>query len=235
MARILLLDTATEVCSAALSEMGEIVAVKEKADGFRHSELLTVFIDGLLSETGWSIDQLEAVCVSSGPGSYTGLRIGISVAKGLCYGLNIPLIAISSLHSMAEHVAQHLTSYCESVNDDVWLCPMLDARRMEVYSALYDRHGLAVTPIKAEIIDESSYSEELDSRTICFFGNGALKCKTTINHPNARFLDNIHASARFMSKIGYDSYMNKHFENIAYFEPFYLKDFIATVPKNRIF
>jgi tRNA threonylcarbamoyladenosine biosynthesis protein TsaB len=234
MARILLLDTATEVCSAALSENGEVLSFKEKTDGFRHSELLTVFIGELLKEEGWSVEQLDAVCVSRGPGSYTGLRIGVSVAKGLCYGLNIPLIAVSSLHSMADHVAQNFQTWYSSGNAGILLCPMLDARRMEIYTALFDRFGKQVTGIKAEIIHAHSFSGELNSGKIFFFGNGSLKCKSVIKHPDAHFIDGITASARFMSSIARDSFISKEFENIAYFEPFYLKDFVATIPKNKV-
>jgi tRNA threonylcarbamoyladenosine biosynthesis protein TsaB len=234
MARILLLDTATEVCSAALSENGEILSFREKSDGFRHSELLTIFIGELLHEAGWSVSELDSVCVSRGPGSYTGLRIGVSVAKGMCYGLNIPLIAVSSLHSMADHVAQNIHSWHGSDNEGDFLCPMLDARRMEIYTALFDISGKQVTGIKAEIIHENSFSEELDSGKIFFFGNGALKCKSIIRHPEAFFIDDIHASARFMSRIACDRFKNKKFENVAYFEPFYLKDFVATIPKNKV-
>jgi tRNA threonylcarbamoyladenosine biosynthesis protein TsaB len=234
MARILLLDTATELCSAALSENGTVLSFKEKSDGFRHSELLTVFIGELLQESGWSVSQLDAVCVSRGPGSYTGLRIGISVAKGLCYGLNIPLMAISSLHSMADHVAQNLQRWQISDNARILLCPMLDARRMEIYTALFDRFGKQISGIKAEIIHEHSFSGELNSGMIFFFGNGSLKCKSIIKHPEAHFLEDIIASARFMSTIAQDSFNNKEFENVAYFEPFYLKDFVATVPKNKV-
>jgi tRNA threonylcarbamoyladenosine biosynthesis protein TsaB len=234
MARILLLDTATELCSAALSENGTVFSFKEKSDGFRHSELLTIFIGELLHETGWSVNQLDAVCVSRGPGSYTGLRIGVSVAKGLCYGLEIPLIAVSSLHSMADHIAKNLQSWHSSVNAGVLLCPMLDARRMEIYTALFDRFGKKVTSIKAEIIHEHSFSGELNSGEIFFFGNGSLKCKSIVKHPDAHFIDDITASARFMSSIAHNSFYNKEFENIAYFEPFYLKDFVATVPKNKV-
>jgi tRNA threonylcarbamoyladenosine biosynthesis protein TsaB len=233
MARILLLDTATEVCSAALSENGDIVAFKERSDGFRHSELLTIFIGELLQETGLSVSQLDAVCVSRGPGSYTGLRIGVSVAKGICYGLNIPLMAVSSLHSMADHVARNFQTWSHT-DRYVLLCPMLDARRMEIYTALFDRFGKQVSGIKAEIIHEHSFSGELALGEIFFFGNGSKKCTSIIKHPDAHFIDDVTASARFMSRIAHDSFMSKEFENIAYFEPFYLKDFVATVPKNKV-
>ena len=234
MARILLLDTATEVCSVALSENGRVVAYQEENSGFRHSELLTLFIGELLNDKGWLFEQLDAVSVSRGPGSYTGLRIGVSVAKGLCYGLNLPLIAVSSIDSMAHHMAQLLMERKDPDPSDILLCPMIDARRMEVFTALYNREGSPLTEVKAEIIHDDSFSEELGTGKVYFFGNGANKCREKIKHPNARFEDDIHASARFMSKIATENYHKKKFENLAYFEPFYLKDFIATIPKNKI-
>jgi tRNA threonylcarbamoyladenosine biosynthesis protein TsaB len=234
MAKIVLLDTATEVCSAALAENGEVIAFREEAGGYRHSELLTVFIQELLQQEAWSAGNLDAVCVSRGPGSYTGLRIGVSVAKGLCYGLNIPLIAVSSLHSMADHAGKLPEVRSRSGNDKILLCPMLDARRMEVFTAFFSSSGQQLTDIRAEIIQETSFPEELNSGLVFFFGNGARKCKQDIRHPNARFLDDIYASARFMSRLAEESFLEKRFENVAYFEPFYLKDFVATVPRNKI-
>ena len=179
-----MLDTATEVCSAALSENGQTVAVREKTEGFRHSEMLTVFIGELLEETGWTMESLDAVCVSRGPGSYTGLRIGVSVAKGICYGTGIPLVAISSLHSMTDYVSRNLLSLAGQEYPDALLCPMLDARRMEIYTALYARDGRPLTDITADVVHENSYRGELAARNIVFFGNGASKCRTVIHHPN---------------------------------------------------
>jgi tRNA threonylcarbamoyladenosine biosynthesis protein TsaB len=235
MARIVLLDTATEVCSAALAENGEVIAFREEENGYRHSELLTVFIEGLLRQVSWTPGHLDAVCVSRGPGSYTGLRIGVSVAKGLCYGLDIPLIAVSSLRSMADHAGKSPEIPSGPGNDRILLCPMLDARRMEVFTAFFSPCGQQLTDIRAEIIGETSFPDELNSGPVFFFGNGARKCKQDIRHPNARFLDGIYASARFMSRLAEQSFLEKRFENVAYFEPFYLKDFVATVPKNKVF
>jgi tRNA threonylcarbamoyladenosine biosynthesis protein TsaB len=235
MARILLLETATEVCSAALSADGKVIALQEQSEDFRHSELLTVFISQLFRETGITSRQLDAVCVSMGPGSYTGLRIGISVAKGICYAAGIPLIAISTLCSMAGFVARNINEITGKEDFNGLLCPMIDARRMEIYTALFDQNGGQLTDITAQIIHKSSFSNELQNMQIIFFGNGAMKCREVIRNPNALFPDGIYASARFMSELAEDYYNKRHFEDVAYFEPFYLKDFIATIPKNKVF
>jgi len=235
MAKLLLIETATEVCSAALSVNGEVVAFREKTEGFRHSELLTVFIGQLFQETGIAVNQLDAVCVSRGPGSYTGLRIGVSVAKGICFALNIPMIAISTLSSMACYTARNIDNLTDTGTSDFLLCPMLDARRMEIYTALFDRTGHQLNEIAARIIQGNSFSGELEKGRVIFFGNGASKCREIIKSQNALFLEGIFASARFMSVLAEESYNKKQFENVAYFEPFYLKDFIATVPKNKVF
>jgi tRNA threonylcarbamoyladenosine biosynthesis protein TsaB len=235
MARILMLDTATEVCSVALSEDGMINSFREENEGFRHSEKLTVFIGEVLGEAGWTTGSLDAVCVSRGPGSYTGLRIGISVAKGICYGAGIPLVSVSSLHSMADYVARHLPDLTGEELPDALLCPMLDARRMEVYSTLCDRNGKPVTGLQAIIVNDHSFQNELNKGKIVFFGNGAAKCRMIIQHPNALFPADIPASARFMSRLAHEHFDQRQFEDVAYFEPFYLKDFVATVPRNKIF
>ncbi len=234
MANILLLETATEVCSAGLSVDGKIIAFREQREGFSHSELLTVFSGQLLEEAGWGTNKLDAVCVSSGPGSYTGLRIGVSVAKGICYAMDIPLLAVSTLDTLAGHVAMTVCPTLLPPGHTVWLCPMLDARRLEVYTALYDREGMRRTPIQAQIIHQNSFSGDLENHTILFFGNGAAKCKTLITDKNALFLDGIHASARFMSSLAEDKYNKQDQEDVSCFEPFYLKDFVATVPVNKI-
>lgn len=233
MARILLIETATEICSVAIAAEGKIISCRENREGFRHSELLTSFTDELLKEADLSPGQLDAVCVSKGPGSYTGLRIGVSAAKGICYALGIPLMAISTLESLASHVAGQLRA--EDLAGEILLCPMLDARRMEVYTALYDIWGQPVTGISAMIIQSDSFAEMLSEKKIFFFGNGSLKCKTVIHSSNARFLEDISASARFMSEIAEGCYKQKRWENVAYFEPFYLKDFIPTIPRNKVF
>lgn len=236
MAIILNIETSTEVCSVSLAQDGETLFQKESSDGLNHSKLLTVFIQDLFKENRVSFKQLDAVAVSKGPGSYTGLRIGVSVAKGLCYGLNIPLISVGSLDSMADHVAANLKNYFVAQKEDkVLICPMIDARRMEVYTALYDFNGDPILPVSAEIIDENSFGEYLKDHKILFFGNGAEKCRGKITHPNAVFEGPERTSARFMQNLSEMKYKKQQFEDVAYFEPFYLKDFVATIPKNKIF
>lgn len=234
MAKLLLLETATEVCSAALSADGDVIAFREQKEGFRHSELLTLFIGELLKDTGLTGQQLEGVCVSRGPGSYTGLRIGVSVAKGFCYALDIPLLSVSTLECLAGYVSRNYAQLTGPEDGKSLLCPMLDARRMEIYYALYDRNGKQLTGISAEIIGENSFSEEMNHAQLIFFGNGAEKCKELFAGKNALFIPEMDASARFMSFLAEDHFRNQNFENVAYFEPFYLKEFIATIPKNKI-
>ncbi len=227
MAVILNIETSTEVCSVTISKNGELLYKKETLEGLSHSELLTVFIEDLLTENSLNLSELDAVAVSKGPGSYTGLRIGVSVAKGLCYGLEIPLIAVNSLETMATYTALNST-------ENMLFCPMIDARRMEVYTALYSTKGEEIKPISAEIIEEDFLAEYLNNNKILFFGNGAEKCKTKITHPNATFDGPQKTSAQFMQKLTEEKYNKKEFEDIAYFEPFYLKNFVATIPKNKI-
>lgn len=235
MATILLIESATEVCSAAISRNGQIIAYRESQEGFNHSEMLTVFIEGLLAEDGVYPQMPEAVCVGKGPGSYTGLRIGVSAAKGICYALDIPLMAISTLDAMAFQVAKYHGGINSELSDNTLLCPMLDAKRMEVYYAMYDKNGKPVTAISARIIEKNSFAEELKNHIIFFFGNGASKCKSELTHHNSRFLEGINASARFMPILAEKYFIQKQFVSVAYFEPFYLKDFVATIPKNKVF
>ncbi len=234
MALILHIETSTEVCSVALSKDGNLLFEKESSEGLNHSEYLTVFIEQLFHENNIAINTVDAVAVSKGPGSYTGLRIGVSVAKGLCYALDKPLIAVGTLDALGKFTAQNLSRFTGE-KDKVLLCPMIDARRMEVYTALYDSTGKVVEPVAARIIDQNSFSEWLSEYIILFFGNGAEKCKMQLQAPNALFSGPKKASARFMLNLAENKYNNKEFENVAYFEPFYLKDFIATIPKNKIF
>ena len=235
MSGILLIETSTEVCSVAFSENGESKFKKESLEGLNHSELLTVFIDKLFKENNLSFSAIKAVAVSKGPGSYTGLRIGVSVAKGLCYALDIPLIAINSLDVLSKYAVLHVADFSNiSPQGDILFCPMIDARRMEVYTALYNIQGERIKPVSAEIINETFLSDYLEKHQILFFGNGAQKCKNIIKHKNAVFKGPEKTSAQFMQKIAQDKYNKKEFENVAYFEPFYLKDFVATIPKNKI-
>ena len=224
---ILHIETSTELCSVALSQGNSLLAVNENFEGRNHATMLTPFIGNLLCENSVSIRQLHAIAVSSGPGSYTGLRIGLSTAKGLCYGGNIPLIAVSTLHAMSLGLMQQ-----RDVPVTALLSPMIDARRMEVYTALYDTNGRQMKHISAEIINEHSLTQWLDAYQIFFFGNGAAKCRTAITHPNALFADDFLHSSRYMIQPALQAYHDNQFEDTAYFEPFYLKDFIAG-PKKK--
>ena len=235
MAIILNIETSTEVCSVSLAEDGKTLYQKESIEGLNHSKLLTVFIEDLLSENNFDIHKIDAVAVSKGPGSYTGLRIGVSVAKGLCYGLDKPLIGIGSIEAMGYYVAENTGEFYEAADgEELLFCPMIDARRMEVYTALFEKGGKAISDVTAEIIDENSFAEHLQTKKILFFGNGADKCREKITHANALFNGPDKTTARFMQNLAEIKYNKKEFEDVAYFEPFYLKDFVATIPKNKI-
>lgn len=224
MSYILQIETATTVCSVTLSKDGETLAVKQINERNIHAEVITLFIDALLKGTGVSYDELAAIAVSSGPGSYTGLRIGISTAKGLCFALDKPLIAVETLEAMADG----LVNDRQLAGAAILLCPMIDARRMEVYTAIFDTHGQRVKPTTAEIIDESSFSDLLNDHTIIFFGDGAPKCEAVLGgNANAQFIADFSNSAAHLSKKAYAKLLANDLEDVAYFEPFYLKDFIA--------
>ena len=227
MALILNIDTSTTVCSANLANNGEVIALRENNDGLNHSLLLGLFVKELLAETQLEARQLDAVSVSMGPGSYTGLRIGVSLAKGLCFGSSLPLIAVNTLQAMAYSVS-------EKQAEEALYCPMIDARRMEVYTALFDRENRPFLETEAKIIDPESFAEILEKHKIFFFGNGSDKVRNTIESPNACFLPDILTSSVNMVRLSETSYGNKTFENVAYFEPFYLKDFIATTPGKKL-
>jgi len=234
MAIILNIETSTEVCSVSISSGGITLCEKESSDGLNHSEFLTVFIEDLFRENGISASDLHAVAVSKGPGSYTGLRIGISVAKGMCYALKIPLISVGSLESLASWVAAGHPERQTSEDSSILLCPMIDARRMEVFTALYNMKGELVEPVKAEIIDHQSFSEKLTNHKILLMGNGAEKCRAHLTHSNFVYQGPFKTSARFMQFLAEEKYKKHEFEDVAYFEPYYLKDFIATIPRNKI-
>jgi tRNA threonylcarbamoyladenosine biosynthesis protein TsaB len=216
----------------SFSKNGQVIALKENFEGQSHAKLLTVFIDELLKENQLKIKNFDAIAESMGPGSYTGLRIGVSAAKGLAYAADLPLIAVSTLQSLALSVVQEPN---KSIERNAWICPMIDARRMEVYTAFFDTLNVQKTDISADIIDENSYSDILKNRQVVFCGNGAAKCKDSIKHPNALFLDDIVCSAKYMAPLSDTAYREENFVDVAYFEPFYLKNFIATVPKKNIF
>ena len=216
---ILNIETSTKACSVALHKNGELIVSREDVTtNFSHSEKLLKFISKLFSDAKLSLSDLDAIAVSMGPGSYTGLRIGVSTAKGLCYGLDIPLISISTLKAMSFGMALEIKA-------DLY-CPMIDARRMEVYSAFFDKNNTEVRKIQADIIDENSYKKELEKKVV-FFGDGSEKIKDKIKHENAIFVSDIHPSAKNMGLLSYQKFTKSLFEDLAYFEPFYLKDFVA--------
>ena len=233
---ILHIETATDICSVALSEGDRQLSLVESDQARSHASLLNSFIRESISQAGKELKDLDGVAVSKGPGSYTGLRIGVSTAKGLSYALEIPLLATGTLESMANGLLSHAAiRELISIHDDLLLlCPMLDARRMEVYAGFYTIKGNLFRQVSADIIDEESYHEILEAHPVCFFGNGADKCKAVQDHPNAIFIDGINPSATTMIDPVLKKYQLKQFEDVAYFEPFYLKDFIATVPKKKV-
>ncbi|MDQ3190517.1 MAG: tRNA (adenosine(37)-N6)-threonylcarbamoyltransferase complex dimerization subunit type 1 TsaB [Bacteroidota bacterium] len=231
MALILNLETATKVCSVALCKDGEVIAIKEHHGEYAHAEKLTVFVLDLLNQTNLSFKQLDAVAVSSGPGSYTGLRIGVSAAKGFSYALDIPLIGIETLQQMALFAS---LNHKNKTPDNALFFPMIDARRMEVYCAVYDMENNLIEKTQAKIIDADSFQDLLHTNTVYFFGDGAFKCKEILgSHPNAVFLDAVFPSAAAMASLSEKSFVNKDFQDTAYFEPYYLKDFISTIPKKK--
>lgn len=227
MATILQLETATQVCSAAISVNGETVALKEQMASNIHAGSLTLFIQEVMDMANLKFPDLDAVAVSKGPGSYTGLRIGVSTAKGLCYALDKPLIAVDTLQMMAGGFLARHTQY------DGLVCAMIDARRMEVFTAVFDAGLNYLSATEAKIVDEGSFAQELEAAEITFIGDGALKCAAVIQHPNAGFSELNYNSAENMSKLAYRTYNNARFEDVAYFEPFYLKDFVLTTPKKK--
>lgn len=234
MAAILIIETSTEVCSVALTVDGTLTDLKESKEGQNHARLVTVFAEELLKRNTIKPEDLVAVAVSKGPGSYTGLRIGVSTAKGICFARHIPLISIGTLEAMAQHVMKNRILYTIPDHQPALFCPMIDARRMEVYSMLYNEDGSVLKPITAMVVDEAFLAEELAENRIVFFGNGSEKCRQVIKSTNALFISQIDASAKYMSELAWKLYNKNKFEDVAYFEPFYLKDFIATISKKNL-
>ena len=232
MACILHIETSTTLCSVAVSEDGQcIFEQEERGEHGAGAERLGTMIDEALSFTDNHAIPFDAVSVSAGPGSYTGLRIGVSMAKGLCYGRDLKLIAVPTLELMCVPV---LLRELTADGEDALLCPMLDARRMEVYAALYDRSLKTVREVSADVVTEETYKQWLDERPVYFFGNGAKKCMATINHPNAHYIDGIEPLAKWMQPLAEKRFLNGQTEDVAYFVPFYLKDFVAIKPKKLI-
>ena len=230
MSCILNIETSTDVCSVAISDSGQVIFNKEDHSGPNHAVKLGVYVDEALDFLDSHGLPLEAVAVSSGPGSYTGLRIGVSMAKGICYGRGVKLIAVPTLELMAVPVL--LGEHPEE--EDALIVPMLDARRMEVYAEVLDRALKVVRPIQADIVDADTYKEYLDQHQVYFFGNGAAKCLETINHPNAHLVEGIEPLAKNMAPLAEKRFVEGKFEDVAYFVPFYLKDFVAKMPKKLI-
>ena len=226
---IINIETATTVCSVAVSDNGKVIIDKVSYDGPSHASLLGVFVEDVVKESRSLGLKIDAVAVSSGPGSYTGLRIGVSMAKGLCFGYNVPLLSIPTLDILAYKAIKQIAP------EDAIFCAMLDARRMEVYSAIYNCTLDQIRDTEAEIITEDTYVHLLDKQTVCFFGSGAGKCKNLIKSQNAVFIDDLHPLASDMIILSDKAYLERRYENVAYFEPFYLKDFVATVSKNKLF
>ena len=230
MSCILNIETSTDVCSVAISDSGQVIFNKEDHSGPNHAVKLGVYVDEALDFLASHGLPLEAVAVSCGPGSYTGLRIGVSMAKGICYGRGVKLIAVPTLELMAVPVL--LGEHPEQ--EDALIVPMLDARRMEVYAEVLDRALRVVRPIQADIVDADTYKEYLDQHPVYFFGNGAAKCMETINHPNAHLVEGIEPLAKNMAPLAEKRFVEGKFEDVAYFVPFYLKDFVAKMPKKLI-
>jgi tRNA threonylcarbamoyladenosine biosynthesis protein TsaB len=221
---ILNIETATKNCSVSIADKGKILAIKELNNGnYSHAEVLHPFIVDILREANITSDLIDAVAVSKGPGSYTGLRIGVSAAKGLCFAFDKPLISLDTLTSLSHSIAI----------DNGFIVPMIDARRMEVYAAVFNQKNQFIREIKADIIDESSFSEYLKIGKVYFLGDGSQKCKETILHENAIFVDDKFPSAREMAQLSYDKFKISDMENVAYFEPFYLKDFVVIPEKKK--
>jgi tRNA threonylcarbamoyladenosine biosynthesis protein TsaB len=224
---ILRIETATKTCSVALHQEKAFLGVQEVHLEKSHSSLLQVMIADLLRQCGVNKKQLSAIAVSKGPGSYTGLRIGVSAAKGLCFALDIPLIAVETLEAMAWGVHQYTT-------ENTGLCPMIDARRMEVYCQLWNENVDLVLPTSAVIVDEEAFQKHLSKHPILFFGDGASKCIPILGKaPHARFLHHVHPSATWIGALAFEKYTRKAFEDVAYFEPYYLKDFRIAPPKKK--
>lgn len=229
MSCILNIETSTDVCSVSVSQDGACIFSQEDHEGPNHAVKLGTFVDEALSFADSHAIPLDAVAVSCGPGSYTGLRIGASMAKGICFGQDLKLIAVPTLELMAVPVLLR-----EEVEDGALLCPMIDARRMEVYSAVYDRALHEVRGIQADVVDAKTYREYFDRGPVYFFGNGAEKCMEVINHPNARLIKGVEPLAKWMFPIAERRIAQEKYEDVAYFVPFYLKDFVAHQPKKLL-
>ena len=235
MALILSIETGTDICSVALSNDGELMALRESNEGRDHAKKVAIFVDELLKETGVQPADLDAIAVGKGPGSYTGLRIGVSFAKGMCYALNIPLIAVGSLDALVQVAREDYDAGILDIEDEDWnsatLCPMVDARRMEVYTQLFNIEGVAKSDVSAEIISEDSFVDVRANSKLVIFGNGAEKCCEVLS--DVLYIS-VTPSARGIVALAEQAFNDNKFEDIAYFEPFYLKDFLVIPSKKKL-
>ncbi|MBO7288114.1 MAG: tRNA (adenosine(37)-N6)-threonylcarbamoyltransferase complex dimerization subunit type 1 TsaB [Bacteroidales bacterium] len=231
---ILCLETSTAVCSVSLVNNGNVVALRESLDGQNHAEKITIFIDEVMKEAGVAYKDLDAVATSMGPGSYTGLRIGVSAAKGLCYAMEKPLIAIDTLAAMAYGFEDYKTTRLQDYkfeSTDI-LCPMIDARRMEVYTAFFNDKLERISETEALVVDENSFMDLKQNNHLYLFGDGADKLASLFeNEANITVVEKFHCSAAYMAKLADEAFKNKQFVDVAYFEPFYLKNFVPGMPK----
>lgn len=229
MSKIICVETTTNVCSVALAIDGKCVSLREVSDPKAHSSQLSLQIESLCDENKIKLNDLDAISISMGPGSYTGLRIGTSLIKGILYSIGKPLIAVDTLQAMAKGVIA-----TNQLSAGAKLCPMIDARRMEVYNAFYDSNAQPLAEVVATVVDENSFATELSEAEVYFFGNGAEKCKSVLTSNNAKFIDGVECSARWMCDLSEEKFKNNDFADLAYFEPFYLKEFQATTPKKNL-
>ena len=232
MERIILIETSTALCSVALAEGGVVTAYRESSAPKAHASLTAVFIQELLSERELTLADCDAVCVSMGPGSYTGLRVGVSTAKGLCFGSGKPLLAVGTLDTLVAQATDVIPSEGEESPGYRFIIPMVDARRMEVYTAVFE-NGRQITETAPAIIDENSFAEYLEQGPCLFIGDGAGKCADVIKHPNATFCQ-CWPKAASMLEPAVAAFRAGNFQDVAYFEPFYLKEFVATVSKKKL-
>lgn len=232
---ILHIETATDICSVALSKGDQQLSIVESGPDRSHATLLNIFIRKVFEQSKMKLDQIDAVAISKGPGSYTGLRIGVSTAKGVAYALERPLVASGTLDNMAYGARNHpsIQKLIGRHGKAVLLCPMIDARRMEVYTEFYSTDMTTIREVSADIVENNSYGDMLDKHHICFFGNGSQKCEAVLNHPHAHFIKGLYPSASHMIIPVLNRYHHDQFEDVAYFEPFYLKDFVATIPRKK--
>lgn len=235
MALILSIETGTDICSVALANDGELMALRESDEGRDHAKKVALFVDELLRETGVQPSDLDAIAVGKGPGSYTGLRIGVSFAKGMCYALNIPLIALGSLDALTEVAREDYDAGILDIEEEEWshayLCPMVDARRMEVYTQIFDTEGVAVSEVTAEVVTPESFASWRTNGKLVIFGNGSAKCTETL--PDAIQVS-VSPSARGLVRLAEEAFKAERFEDIAYFEPFYLKEFLVIPSKKKL-